>query len=831
MALDWLTPEVYEQIKCRAQEGMGVRSIVVWVRDTYGKEVSRTTLRRYLSGERKPIVHRVQATETSEFTSPLVQFEADKKYITVKAERDYWKNLYHGSAKQTALVDRMVEVARNITQAIPETPVRYKPQKVHATSPQSIIAPLSDTHIGEFVDFEQMNGLNTYNMEVFNNRLCGWAGQLVNLTELRRTYAPVPKLYIPVLGDNISGDIHLELIKTNLDTVMGQMIRGAHLIAQAFMFLAQHFEEVHVPSVVGNHGRMTQKPPAKDIHISWDYMLMQWVAAFCRNQKNIKFEIPKGFMHVFNVEGRNILIMHGDSVKSWQGVPYYGINRAVAQLRQALQLRRGLEMEVEALKGDGANEKEFTKLFATYFDTVFMGHFHRHEELDIGTGNVIIAPCFPAGQVVTMEDGTRKGIEHVTVGERVVTHTGSVHPVSEVFRRSYSEGGLVNFRIGPSASRLRCTLEHPVLAVKSSLLSCPLHHGYAISPRCSEHTIPSLEWVPAKYLSPGDYVVVGKGRTDINVGLTEEYARFLGLFAAEGHYIKYKKVNGEQKFSGLVFSFHINEITLAEFVARVAKEKWGANVTFEERPKHKGRRVNIFGGYIAEEVFRWCGEYAGTKRLLKELVQAPVEVQRAFLVGWLQGDGNVSKTLYRGGRLVSGTTISADLAAQLFLMARNCGFTPSLYTMGKGGPRKHTAYTVGFHREDATYLAEQLGKPLPVVGVTHVPGVLHLDGQVLYQVTDVWREPFSGEVFNLEVEEDNSYLVNGVAVHNCMKGADEFAFAKLHTASRPSQVITYWHPKYGYISKDIVYLDRYNNVPSGFVDALPDVWVDTTSIR
>ena len=61
----------------------------------------------------------------------------------------------------------------------------------------------------------------------------------------------------------------------------------------------------------------------------------------------------------------------------------------------------------------------------------------------------------------------------------------------------------------------------------------------------------------------------------------------------------------------------------------------------------------------------------------------------------------------------------------------------------------------------------------------------------------------------------------------CMKGPDEFALQRLHTASKPKQLVTYWHPKYGYIAKETVYLNRYDTVPSNFVDVLSDVWIDT----
>ena len=59
----------------------------------------------------------------------------------------------------------------------------------------------------------------------------------------------------------------------------------------------------------------------------------------------------------------------------------------------------------------------------------------------------------------------------------------------------------------------------------------------------------------------------------------------------------------------------------------------------------------------------------------------------------------------------------------------------------------------------------------------------------------------------------------------CMKGGDEFALNQLAVISKPKQLVTYWHPKYGYIGKEVVYLNRYDGSENKFNDALSSVWV------
>ena len=242
-----------------------------------------------------------------------------------------------------------------------------------------------------------MSGLNSYNFDIFNKRLSGWASQVLTLVSLRREAVPIDELVIPMLGDMISGDIHEELSNTNLDNCMQQMIRGANLLGQALMFLAPHFKKIRVPCVVGNHGRMTRKPPMKDKYMDWDYMLYQWIAAFCQNQKNIEFDIRKSYVSTFKVFDKNVLIMHGDSASGAGSLTT--ITRVLTNLRSVLQYRKGLEPEAGEVHTDLLDPN----ILPASFDSVMMGHFHRPDEIDIGTGHALICGCMKGGDEFALQ--------------------------------------------------------------------------------------------------------------------------------------------------------------------------------------------------------------------------------------------------------------------------------------------------------------------------------------------------------------------------------------------------------------------------------------------
>lgn len=325
------------------------------------------------------------------------RIKKDTLVDSLKTERDHYKRLYESAIHSVSGMDKIIHKIEEVSKPIPEVEVIFKASKSQARTVQTAVAPLCDLHIGEYVDYDQMAGLNQYNIDIFNRRLKGWASLVVSLTEFRRQYAPINELVVPLLGDMVSGEIQEEITKTNEANLMGQMIRGAHMIAQSLVFLSQYFEKIYVPCVVGNHGRMTRKPASKDRYVDWDYLLYQWIAVFTSKNPQITFSIPKSFMHVFRVADKNVLMLHGDSIKMWQSIPYYGITRAIAQLRQVLQFRRGLEEDLLKVSQQKGGVEETLTTLASYFDSVLLGHFHKHDEIDIGSGEAIIAGCMKGG--------------------------------------------------------------------------------------------------------------------------------------------------------------------------------------------------------------------------------------------------------------------------------------------------------------------------------------------------------------------------------------------------------------------------------------------------
>ena len=305
-----------------------------------------------------------------ENTKPDLDYENDEvQYLTLQIEKERQSRKIADSksnslTKQVSLDTRIVDMLRTVliasdTVEVPEIEV---PKEV-TTSEHTLVALLSDLHVGEVVKPTQIGGLDEYNLEVFNRRMNNWTTNLLYLTEIKRAKRQVDNIEIFCLGDFVSGEIHDELIRTNEVHVFEQVIITVQELQKSLLILARNFENITLSCVVGNHGRNARRPYAKDKQtMSFDYLIYQILAMLLVNQKNIKFIIPDSFFSFRNVLGTRFIMIHGDGIKSSLGIPYYGLSRMRSRIQDIL----GVD---------------------TPFDHMVLGHYHHFAQQDIYTIN------------------------------------------------------------------------------------------------------------------------------------------------------------------------------------------------------------------------------------------------------------------------------------------------------------------------------------------------------------------------------------------------------------------------------------------------------------
>ena len=199
----------------------------------------------------------------------------------------------------------------------PPTWLTRKPRK----SSGVVCTILSDTHFDEVVRPEEINFRNEYNREIAVKRLKTYFQKVILLTKEYITGINYEGCVLFLGGDIFSGDIHEELSETNEDTMLASVIFWTEQITAGINLLAEHFNYVHVPCVVGNHGRRTRKPRHKLlVKDNFDWFLSKTLEQRFIGNNKVTFDVAAGADLMVEVQDTTYLLTHGDQAKGGGGI-------------------------------------------------------------------------------------------------------------------------------------------------------------------------------------------------------------------------------------------------------------------------------------------------------------------------------------------------------------------------------------------------------------------------------------------------------------------------------------------------------------------------------
>lgn len=229
-------------------------------------------------------------------------------------------------AARKALADS--ERARGIAEAVAEYSAHpLKPPKWMTRTPKKaerlavLCTILSDCHFDEVVEPAEIEGRNAYNRQIAEQRLELYFAGVVKIARHYLAGLTYQGVVLFLGGDLISGDIHEELSETNEGTALETVLHWTERIAAGIGLLADEFGSVHVPAVVGNHGRRTRKPRAKKrARDNFDWLIAQMLARHFHSDSRVTFEIPDGTDCLVDVFGTRFLLTHGDQTGGGGGI-------------------------------------------------------------------------------------------------------------------------------------------------------------------------------------------------------------------------------------------------------------------------------------------------------------------------------------------------------------------------------------------------------------------------------------------------------------------------------------------------------------------------------
>jgi hypothetical protein len=222
-----------------------------------------------------------------------------------------------------AEVDRLATVKDFLkTTDLNQVPKWAKPPNKNFKQEHGIVnLLLSDLHLDEVVRPEEMQGRNAYNREIAELRLKRVFDGVVEQATFYHTGTQYDGCNVLLGGDLVSGSIHEELRETNEYPVPATIKHWTPQIAAGLNLLADVFGQVHVASVVGNHGRFTQKPRYKlRAFDNADWLISALLAERFATDSRFTFDVPEGTDTYVTAYDTRYLLTHGDQASGGGGI-------------------------------------------------------------------------------------------------------------------------------------------------------------------------------------------------------------------------------------------------------------------------------------------------------------------------------------------------------------------------------------------------------------------------------------------------------------------------------------------------------------------------------
>ena len=358
----------------------------------------------------------------------------------------------------------------------------------------------------------------------------------------------------------------------------------------------------------------------------------------------------------------------------------------------------------------------------------------------------VMGPCFVDGTLVLTKNGY-KPIETVSETDVLYTHLGNWKPILQCMKRKYNDS-LIKLKV-KYHRELTVTPEHPFYC-----------KTYTVKDRYNgKRSVPIFEnprWIEAKDLTKRCVIgmkieqaeripVFGNIRIE-----TENQWFMLGYFLGDG----WLQSEGKDRER---ICFAINDKQQEEIVDRISDV---LNIQLCETYDHCYKYRCSNKSY--NEVLRSFRKYAHGKIIPDWVHTAPRHMIKWFLEGYLAADGGIVRNRSSVNDSKRFTTTSADIAYSIQRLYLKLGHIASINF------QKRSCYKNVFRNKESylhnVYNIEVYENIVRRGNYSHIENdYVWFDVSAIEEITPT--QPV--HVYNFDVQDDHTYVVENLSVHNC----------------------------------------------------------------
>lgn len=359
-----------------------------------------------------------------------------------------------------------------------------------------------------------------------------------------------------------------------------------------------------------------------------------------------------------------------------------------------------------------------------------LGDITKVDENELDDFNMICggSPCFVEGTLVLTELGY-KPIEEIEIGDVVYTKEKRWKKIK---------------RIGSDGEKEICS----IAAMGMLPIECTLNHPFWIKHKCRkwnnnirryEYYLSDAEKVYAANLTTNDFIGIPiiSDKDNELYKISDELLWLLGRFVADG-------VISDSEVILSIGMDKISDFDRISIYHRIYKHtKSCYRVVFN--------KTSELYHFVSKYNF---GKGAINKNIPVEILELPKEKLKIFLDGYWSGDGcSIKDTVIR-----QATTISRKLALMLVLAVQKVYSTGCKVYFDKRPDRCEIEGRIV--NQNDTYMVRFLTENLKSSFFVE-------NDFVWYPIKNIKKEGLKKVIYNIEVEDDHTYIANGATVFNC----------------------------------------------------------------
>lgn len=357
--------------------------------------------------------------------------------------------------------------------------------------------------------------------------------------------------------------------------------------------------------------------------------------------------------------------------------------------------------------------------------------------------------CLPANTRIEVLNGS-KTIKEIQVGDLVKTHKGRFKKVLRVYKRWIRTSVC---KLKTKYQTLYLTRNHKILSSKRWKGS---YEGGRYWRRAERIKVGDLLHYPQHFKKPKCLYFHRPqkgyaGKRFKRQMLTIDLAWLFGIYTAEGSSPKRR----------IYFTFGSHELELIEKTKRLLTKYFGQ--AKEDKSHYWSTNVYINSISLSKTFRRWFGSNAREKHVPEFILKSSERYKASFLKGLIEGDGSV-RTVVRFD------SASERLRNQFIQLCNDLSISCYSVSDGKNispqGKEFHI-YWCSIRKIDWNKIKTIADDEYKIISNEKV--LLKDEGLLEFK-----------HVYNLEVEEDNSYIANGFIVHNCMEAIKSFGIDKIY---------------------------------------------------